>query len=452
MGRKNIHKFSLGFQLLLYTGSLFHSLYYRRKKVAGKKRVPRDRPVIFASNHQNGLMDPLAVIFALHRPIVYFARADIFKKKMVARMLYFLKILPVYRPRDGFRSVEKNREMFGEAVEVLQKGKAIGILPEGNHVGQKHLRPLRKGTARMAFQAEEASGFSLGLCIVPAGIDYSEYFRAGSDLLIVMGEPLPVSRYKELYLENAPRAIAQLTSDLAESLKKVMLHIEPQEAYDTIHAAAEISFRAIMKKKRIKPGLYQEFMLKQKLIGGLKDLFLKDDERAIGLKEMITEYLNRLHSLKLEDSIIRKGNRPFLRVFTQAFLMTLLLPLFLYGAITNIIPFLLPSRLARLVRDPHLKISVSFGAALFIFILWYLLYVLVSLFIPVPPFLKTIFLMSLPLSGWFSFYYYKFFLKMKGKWRLLLLKWRNRSEFEQIFSLKEKIIDISFESTNDKLT
>ena len=57
-------------------------------------------------------MDALAVLFTHNGQPVFLARADIFKKKMIAAILYFLKILPVYRIRDGFSSLKANDEIF----------------------------------------------------------------------------------------------------------------------------------------------------------------------------------------------------------------------------------------------------------------------------------------------------------------------------------------------------
>ncbi len=138
------------------------------------------------------------------------ARADIFRKKSTARILYFLKILPVFRIRDGFHSVDQNKEIFKEVISVLEHNRPFCILPEGNHFGEKRLRPLQKGAARMALLAEEANDFKLGLSIVPVGLDYSNYFNAGSDLLVTFGDPIPVERYHELYIQNPLLAISHI--------------------------------------------------------------------------------------------------------------------------------------------------------------------------------------------------------------------------------------------------
>ena len=135
MSRKNIKRFSPGFAIVLWIGSLFHRCYYRKFTVLNRHVLPRKQPVIFAANHQNAFMDPLAIIFAARRQIVFMARADIFKKKWIARLLYFIKILPVYRIRDGFFSVDQNKEVFKEITAVLSAGKPAALFPEGDFIG-----------------------------------------------------------------------------------------------------------------------------------------------------------------------------------------------------------------------------------------------------------------------------------------------------------------------------
>ena len=91
--------------------------------------------------------------------MVFLARADIFKKKFIAAILYFLKILPVYRIRDGFSSLKGNDEIFTKTIDVLKNKNGLVILPEGDHSGFRRLRQLKKGICRVAFQSDEATDF-----------------------------------------------------------------------------------------------------------------------------------------------------------------------------------------------------------------------------------------------------------------------------------------------------
>jgi 1-acyl-sn-glycerol-3-phosphate acyltransferase len=54
-------------------------LTHRKIVVVGKERIPKDQPIIFAANHQNALMDPLALVCTNPLQTLWLARADIFK-------------------------------------------------------------------------------------------------------------------------------------------------------------------------------------------------------------------------------------------------------------------------------------------------------------------------------------------------------------------------------------
>ena len=101
MGKENIEKYSARYALLKRVAGFWHNnIFYRKIIVVGRENINPDEHLIFAPNHQNALMDALAVLFTHKGQPIFLARADIFKKKTVASLLYFMKILPVYRIRD----------------------------------------------------------------------------------------------------------------------------------------------------------------------------------------------------------------------------------------------------------------------------------------------------------------------------------------------------------------
>ncbi len=89
-------------------------------------------------------------------------------RKLLRSFLYFLKILPVYRIRDGFSTLKANDEIFLKTIDVLKNKNGLVILPEGDHVGFRRLRQLKKGICRVAFQADEATDFNLKIKIIPS--------------------------------------------------------------------------------------------------------------------------------------------------------------------------------------------------------------------------------------------------------------------------------------------
>src|SRR5690554_6704432 len=83
-------------------------LYFRRLVFTGKKEnVSKKRPVILAPNHRNALLDALMLVYSSYhaKQVVFLARADIFKQKFMAWLLRGLRIMPVFRIRDGIDKI-----------------------------------------------------------------------------------------------------------------------------------------------------------------------------------------------------------------------------------------------------------------------------------------------------------------------------------------------------------
>ncbi len=119
--RDKIEQPSFGYSILRITANITFRLFYKKIYVYGKKNIPSGHPVIFAPNHQNAVMDPLAILFTQKNYIVFLARSDVFNGKFLIRLLTFLKILPIYRQRDGIENLAKNEEIFDITVRILKK-------------------------------------------------------------------------------------------------------------------------------------------------------------------------------------------------------------------------------------------------------------------------------------------------------------------------------------------
>ena len=224
---KNIHHFDLLYAILRPLVDFFFLNYYRKVEVRNRKVVTYDQPIIIAPNHQNALMDALAILFSDKGQPVFLARADIFKNKTTAAILHFLNIMPVYRIRDGVESLSQNDEIFMATLNILRDKHRLCLMPEGNHGDKHRLRPLVKGIFRIAFMAQKDYGKNQGIRIIPVGIDYSEYEKFQQTLFVNYGQPIEVSEYFELWESNAALGINALKDRLAAELSKLMIDIRP---------------------------------------------------------------------------------------------------------------------------------------------------------------------------------------------------------------------------------
>jgi 1-acyl-sn-glycerol-3-phosphate acyltransferase len=231
MSNKKIQDKSLGYELIKSAIQFMFPKFFRQTEIRGLENVPPNQPLIFAGNHQNGVMDPLAIILFQKDPIVYMGRADIFSSWLNRILLRFIKVTPVYRIRDGFENLSKNDQQIKEAIDVLLDCKRLGVMPEGNHGEQHKLRPLVKGLFRIGYQAEIQLDGNAHVKIIPVGIDYNFYQHSGADLVLIYGKPIEIKEYLPLYLENPAIGLNTIRMALATSLSEIMLDIRSQD-YD----------------------------------------------------------------------------------------------------------------------------------------------------------------------------------------------------------------------------
>jgi 1-acyl-sn-glycerol-3-phosphate acyltransferase len=191
--------------------------------------IPKDKPVLIASNHPSVFLEPTIMAVTLPRPVHSMVRGNVFEKKFYSLLLKSLNMIPIFRMKEGYSNLKNNQETFKTTDNLLRNGEQILIFSEGFCYQEKRLRPLQKGTARMAFGAIENSGIELDIHIVPCGVNYT-FQRAYRDtVMIEYGAPIRVLDYWDQYLENNNRGIVALTQALAAQMKPLIVHIEHKE-------------------------------------------------------------------------------------------------------------------------------------------------------------------------------------------------------------------------------
>ena len=210
-------------------------LSYRDIRYVGLDRIPKDGAVIYAPNHTGTLMDAMLLLAMDTTPKVFVARADIFKNPKIAKILTFLKILPIMRMRDGIDEVKRNNETIKKAVDVLRDKIPFCIFPEGQHQTKYSTLPLAKGIFRIAFQAQELMP-ETPLYIVPVGIRYGNFFRFRSTVRVQIGDPINVRDFFEANSElNTQEQMNSMRVVLEERLRDSIFYIPNDEDYEAMY-------------------------------------------------------------------------------------------------------------------------------------------------------------------------------------------------------------------------
>ena len=165
---------------------------HREVRYEGVENIPQDSAVLLAPNHCAALMDAMVILATPVKGgvICFGARSDIFKNPKVARILRWLRIVPLARERNGLSEVAKNFEVFDEIIECLDNHVPFCMFSEGTHRAQRGMLPIKKGIFRLARMAIEKTGKPV--YIVPAGIDYEDYYQGQRRVTVRYGEPIDV--------------------------------------------------------------------------------------------------------------------------------------------------------------------------------------------------------------------------------------------------------------------
>lgn len=446
---ENINHFSRLYDILnRYLRFTHNHFYYKKFHIYGKENIPpKGVPTFIISNHQNGLMDALAILylFSDRRQPVYIARGDIFKNQTIAKILRFLKIMPTFRSRDGNRKdIEQNNTSFGIAAQVLKEGGTLAIFPEAGHQAGHFLSSFKKGFPRIAFKAEEFANFELNLQIVPLNIHYSDYFNFRSELLVTVGKPFSFKEFFELYKTEPNQAYIALNEKSKKEIKSLSLDIEDKEHYEDYETLRTIFHTPLKElKKRDKQYLHTQLNEDITIVANINRLKEQDPSTFATLMQTASDYRNELKKLNLRDWLISNKKITFCHLILQSAVLFLLFPIFLFGFIHNIIPFSLPNILKRKIKDPMLHSSLHYALSVIIsFPIIYLILFFIVLCISEKVVISLLYIGTV-FGALFIFYGYKrAFIKWKAAWRYYLLNKKKNPQIIRLKKLKEELFSI----------
>jgi 1-acyl-sn-glycerol-3-phosphate acyltransferase len=188
-----------------------------RPRVDGLSNVPMDGPLIVASNHMS-VIDSFIIPLVMPRPVIFIAKAVYFegtgiKGRFVRWFLTSLGHVPVQRgaQRSAMGALEQARD-------VLERGDAFGIYPEGTRSPDGRLYRGRTGIGWLVL--------ATGAQVLPLGISGSDRMqpigasmpRIGVRVDVLIGKPMSFTQYRDLPPARARRAI---TDDVIAAIQQL---------------------------------------------------------------------------------------------------------------------------------------------------------------------------------------------------------------------------------------
>ncbi len=379
--------------------------YFRRVYKQGLSNIPKNKPVIFAANHQNSLIDPIVIATTKFSPVFFLTKSDVFRKPAIAKILFSLNMLPIYRERDGADFMEKNKAIFDRCSEILSTNGRIIIFPEGSHNTQNRLRNLKKGIARIALQANAET--EEDIWIVPVGLNYSNTRNKAADLLVSYGNAINASKIFSSNLDSSKEneIISPLMQEIELGLRNEMLDYSQEKYYDLYDFL-------ITKVKRPRQTLINKFKWNKFKNSKLTNYFSTHTDET----DVMLASVNEINEIcEIQDL------RPYLFDKRQHSLILPIIglilgfPLALYGFINSYIPSIIPQKLILdKIKDRQYDSSINMVLGGFLmFFFWCVQSFVVSLF--TDHYIWLWYFLSCVISRWFSYEYLIYYLRFKGK-------------------------------------
>jgi 1-acyl-sn-glycerol-3-phosphate acyltransferase len=243
-------------------------LLWCRRCIINKPELLKEKgPLLLACNHPNSFLDGILLDTIFAQPVHALARGDAFRNKFFRRVLVALKMLPVYRTSEGVENLSENYKTFDACKAIFKKDGIVQVFSEGKCINEWHLRPLKKGTARLAVSSWAEN---IPLRVLPVGINYSSFKRFGKNIYINFGSiiqsgeiegktdgnqhqsfnALLEKQFRDLVFEINPADRTSQEKKLAQKssiLKKILLFIPALTGW-LLHAPLYLPLKSLTNK------------------------------------------------------------------------------------------------------------------------------------------------------------------------------------------------------------
>ena len=427
-------------------------LFFNQISIQNKQIVPNTSPIIFVANHPNFFMDPLIIGSYCPRQLYFFAKSTLFNSPLKKRILTRLNLVPVYRKTDDKENMGGNVNSFNKGYKILENNGAFLIFPEGISVGKRVLEKLKTGAARIGLEAELKNDFDLNIVIIPIGLSYSDQVRFRSNIMIRFGSPIELSKFEKEYKTNEVKTVKKVTLIIEKSLNNLTNYYQTDQIEDIVQGLELIYKMELMTELGMEvDNKNDDFIISKILTDAVQ--WYKDNEPAliIEFREKLNEYIDLLKQLDIRDEFldpVRQEKRGWGKTKTILFLV-IGSPLFIWGIITNYIPYILPRVLVEITnKDQSEEASWKLIYGFIFFVFYYAVSITFIWKLTQNIFLTILFISSLIPSGDFALYYSKNINKYKQHVKFLSIFYKKRSLIFEIIQRRIELLQFIEKSKN----
>jgi len=418
-------------------------VFYKKIEVKLPQPLPEKGPLLLVSNHPNTFMDPIVIASLFKQEVYFIAKSTVFSSSFRKWLLQKMNLIPVYRREDGPVVAGSNESTFEKCFEFLNAQGTLLIFPEGNSFSERRLRPLKTGAARIALGAAARLNFNQEILILPIGLNYLEPTRFRSKLLINIAPPIIVNNLAAAYQQDASKAFHILTDQIQTTLEVNIIHTH-SNADDELVYQVEAVYKNHLLSANEADSSEQEFQITQRIVASLEYFKTHDPARVKEIQQKLNGYLQQIKKLGLKDTDFYSlnGKRHFGKwLFESGMFLLFGLPIYLFGLITNYLPYIIPAKVANTLTEEAEFISpIMLTTGIFTFPIFYFIEMYLVLYFTHSWPLILLFIICLPITGLFTLHYYKQLQNIQASLRLQVLFFNERKLINTIMQQREEIL------------
>ena len=345
-----------------------------------------------------------------------------------------------------------NVNSFNKGYKIFENNGAFLIFPEGISVGKRVLEKIKTGAARIGLEAELKNDFALNIVIIPIGLSYSDQVRFRSNIMIRFGSPIELSKFEKEYKTNEVKTVKKVTLIIEKSLNNLTNYYQTDQIEDIVQGLELIYKMELMTELGMEvDNKNDDFIISKILTDAVQ--WYKDNEPAliIEFREKLNEYIDLLKQLDIRDEFldpVRQEKRGWGKTKTILFLV-IGSPLFIWGIITNYIPYILPRVLVEITnKDQSEEASWKLIYGFIFFVFYYAVSITFIWKLTQNIFLTILFISSLIPSGDFALYYSKNINKYKQHVKFLSIFYKKRTLIFEIIQRRIELLQFIEKSKN----
>jgi glycerol-3-phosphate O-acyltransferase / dihydroxyacetone phosphate acyltransferase len=332
--------------------------FFKAVEARDAERVPAAGPVLLCINHPNNLIDSLLVAAVLDRKVHYMATASLFRNPLQGRFLRACGAIPIYRREDDPDKMDRNIDTFAACLETLARGGVIGMYPEGTTHAERRVQRIKTGAARIAleYEADRARGQAPGrspLAVIPVGLTFEARKSFGGRVRVAFGDPVPVTPHLDLYHDDPAKAVNGLTDAVQWAMEALVVQVDRLEVAGVARAVEALYRDRLVRELHDERGLSPEQIdtvrLARSIASAVAYFERHDPARVAHIRTRISAYRALLAAYRIRDEAVRErlAHRPARQRLGRGGIAFAGLPVFVYGAAVNALPYLLPRWIAR---------------------------------------------------------------------------------------------------------